>query len=135
MVLLPLLRKWFFRRSEKIHEFFTGATRVYILKGEEDARCAAVAAAKMVRDKQRKALTRQLENVASNISQSYPDKSQRKILVGRVLSLKETIESLAARQNSDGEEKKKLSILNTEYFSCLNAGDPSVFCRRYPKLF
>jgi hypothetical protein len=89
----------------------------------------------MVTGKQRKALTRKLENIASNISQSYPDKSQRKILVGRVLSLKETIESFATRQSSDGEEKKKLSILNTEYFSCLNEGDPSVFCRRYPKLF
>ncbi len=135
MVLLPSLRKWFFRGSEKYHEFFTRATRVYILRGEEDARCAAVAAAKMVTGKQRIALTRELENVAANISQSYPDKSQRKMLVGRVLSLKETIASFAPRENGDGEEKKKLSILNREYFSCLNEGDPSVFRRRYPKLF
>ena len=135
MILLSFFRKLLFRRSEKIHEFFTSATRVFIMKGEEDARCAAVAAAKMVTGKQRKALTRELENVASNISQSYPDKSQRKMLVGRVLSLKETIESFATRHSSDVEEKKRLSILNREYFSCLNEGDPSIFCRKYPKLF
>ena len=135
MILLPFLRKLLFRRSEKIHEFFTRATRVYILKGEEDARCAAVAAAEMITGKQRKALLRELENIASNISQSYPDKSQRKMLVGRVLSLKETIESFAAGPSSNVGEKKKLSILNKEYFSCLKEGDPSIFCRRYPNLF
>jgi hypothetical protein len=135
MILLPFLRKLLFRRSEKIHEFFTSATRVFILKGEEDARCAAVAAAGMATRKQRNALAKELENTASNILKSYPDKSQRKILANRVFSLKETIESLAAGRSKDVEEKKKLSIVNKEYFSCLKEGDPSVFCRRYPKLF
>ncbi len=135
MILLSFFRKRLFGRSEKIHEFFTSATRVYILKGEEDARCAALAAAEIVTDKQRKAMKRDLEKIASNISQSYPDKSQRKILVARVLSLKETIESFMAGRSSDVEEKKRLSIMNKDYFSCLNEGDPSVFCRRYPKLF
>jgi len=135
MILRPFLKKWLFGRSGKNHEYFTGATRVYILKGEEDARCAAVAAAEMVSVKQRKAMIRELENTAANIAQSYPDKSQRKILVDRVLSLKETIESFAAHRSNDVGEKKKLSIVNKEYFSCLKEGDPSVFCRRYPKLF
>ena len=135
MILKPFLRKWFFRRSKKTHEFFTSATRIYILKGEEDARCAAVAAAGMATRKQRNAMTKELENIASNVMQSYPDKNKRKILADRILSLKETIESLAARRDNDGEEKKKLSIMNEEYFSCLNEGDPSVFCRRHPKLF
>ena len=135
MILLPFLKKWLFGRSGKNHEYFTGATRVYILKGEEDARCAAVAAAEMVSVKQRKAMIRELENTAANIAQSYPDKSRRKILGDRVLSLKETIESFAAHRSNDVGEKKKLSIVNKEYFSCLKEGDPSVFCRRYPKLF
>ena len=135
MILLPFLRKLLFRRGEKNHEFFTSATRVYILKGEEDARCAAVAAAGMATRKQRKAMVKELEKIASNVLQSYPDKNQRKVLADRALSLKETIESSAARQGDGGEEKKKLSILNKEYFSCLKEGDPSVFCRRYPKLF
>jgi hypothetical protein len=135
MVLRTFFRKWFCRRSEKIHEFFINATRVYILQGEEDARCAAVAAAKMAAAKQRRALARELENIAANISQSYPDKSRRKMLAERALSLKESIESCPAKPGSDGEEKKRLSFLNKEYFSSLNEVDPSVFCRRYPKLF
>jgi hypothetical protein len=135
MILMPFLRKWFFRRPEKNHEFFTRATRVYILKGEEDARCAAVAAAGMATRKQRNAMAKELENIAANVLQSYPDKNQRKILADRILSLKATIESSAGKRDEDGEEKKKLSILNKEYFSCLKEGDPSVFCRRYPKLF
>jgi len=130
MFLLSFLRKWLFSRSERIHEFFAGAIRVFILKGEEDARCAAVAAAEMAAGTQRKAMIKELENIAANILQSYPDKSRRKILADRVFLLKETIESLAIRQSSDLEEKKKLSLLNEEYFSCLKDGDPSVFCRR-----
>ena len=135
MILPPFLKKWFFRRAEKNREFFTSATRVYILKGEEDARCAAVAAARMANRKQRKAMAKELENVATNVLQSYPDKKQRKILADRILSLKETIEYAAANGGDGGEEKNKLSILDKDYFSCLKEGDPSVFCRRYPKLF
>ena len=135
MVLLPFLEKWFSRRARKTHEFFTSATRVYILNGEEDARCAAVAAAGMAPRKQRKVMIEELENIISNVLQSYPDKNKRKIIAERVLSLKETLESFATRRDNDGEEKKKLSIVNKEYFSCLNEGDPSVFCRRHPKLF
>jgi hypothetical protein len=88
MILLPFFRKWFFRRSRKTHEFFTSATRVYVLNGEEDARCAAVAAAGMATWKQRKAMTKELENIASNVMQSFPDKNKRKILADRILSLK-----------------------------------------------
>lgn len=135
MALLSFFRKWFFGRSKKIHDFFIGATRVYILKGEEDARCAAVAAAGMATRKQRIAMTKELEKIASNILKSYPDKSQRKPLADRVLSVKGAIESFAAGRNGSVEENNKLSILNREYLSCLNEGDPSVFCRRYPKLF
>jgi len=135
MILLPFLRKLLFRRSEKIHEFFTSATRVFIMKGEEDARCAAVAAAGVANRKQRNVMAKELEKIASNILKSYPDKSQRKILADRVLSVKEAIESFAAGRSDDIEEKKKLSILNKEYFFCLKEGDPSIFCRRYPKLF
>ena len=86
-----------------------------------------MAAAGMATRKQRKAMTKELENVASNVLQGYPDKNQRKILAARILSLKETIESFAARRDNDGEEKKKLSAVNKEYFSCLNEGDPSSF--------
>ena len=135
MMLLPFLGKLLFRRSEKIREFFTSATRVYILKDEEDARCAAIAAAGMATCKQRIAMAKELEDVAANILRSYPDKSQRKVLADRVFSLKEAIESFAAGRSDNVEEKKRLSILNKEYFSCLTEGDPSVFCRRYPKLF
>jgi uncharacterized protein YydD (DUF2326 family) len=135
MVLLPFLEKWFFRRAKKNHEFFTGATRVYVLNGEEDARCAAVAAARMATRRQRKVMIKKLENITANVLQSYPDKNKRKIIAERVRSLKETLESFATRRENDGEEKKKLSAVNKEYFSCLNEGDPSVFCRRHPKLF
>ena len=42
---------------------------------------AAVAAAKMATARQRRGLVRELENIAANISESYPDKSRRKMLV------------------------------------------------------
>jgi hypothetical protein len=89
----------------------------------------------MATRRQRKVMIKKLENITANVLQSYPDKNKRKIIAERVRSLKETLESFATRRENDGEEKKKLSAVNKEYFSCLNEGDPSVFCRRHPKLF
>ena len=62
---MTFLKNLLFRRSKRINDYFAVAVKVYILKGEEDARCAALASlasAKVAGEKQRKLM---IENMGS----------------------------------------------------------------------
>ncbi|OGP49580.1 MAG: hypothetical protein A3K30_07300 [Deltaproteobacteria bacterium RBG_13_51_10] len=72
---------WLFGRSKRIKDFFADAVGVYVLKGEEDARCVALAAAKLATKKQRKSLIESLAEMRSKVMQNYPNKLARKSLV------------------------------------------------------
>jgi len=126
---------WLFGRSKRIKDFFADAVRVYVLKGEEDARCVALAAAKLATKKQRKSMIQSLAEMRSKVMQNYPNKLARKSLADRLVLLKEDIEAKDWDVSNVMEEKEKLSKMNEEYLSCLNRIDASVFKRKYPNLF
>ncbi len=132
---LTRLGRFLFARQRKVQAFFESAVRVYALRGEEDAKCAALAAAKMAGRKQRQGMIEQLSKMSSNVLQHYPDKLLRKPIAERILFLKEDLASQQLSPENGREEKGKLQEANAEYLACLERGDPSVFARRHPKLF
>jgi hypothetical protein len=122
-------------RQRKVQAFFESAVRVYALKGEEDAKCAAMAAAKMAGRKQRQSMIEQLSKMASNVVHHYPDKLLRRPVSERILLLKQDLASQGWILRNFRREQEKLLQANAEYLACLKRGDPSVFARRHPNLF
>jgi len=116
-------------------QYFSNAVRVYVLQGEEDARCAALAAAKIAGKRQRKAMLNLLAQMNSNVMQRYPDKNARNLLSQRISALIKDLESRDWNPTDAHEEKDKLSKMNEEYLSCLYQADPSIFAKKFPKLF
>ncbi len=128
---MNFLRRLFTGHSRRINDFFAGAVKVYVLKGEEDARCAALAAAKGASKKQRRAMAALLAHMSANVARSYPDRAVRKAIADRLLFLKAEIEVKGRPE----EEEKKLAEINEEYRFCLSRFDPTIFKRKYPSLF
>ena len=129
------LRNLLGRRSQAMSEFFINAVRVYALKGEEDARCAAIAAAKAARKKQRKSMMASLSKMAENATRNGPAQDAFKALAYRLTLLKKDLTSKDWKARDFEKEKDRLSQLNEEYLSCLKRFDSSVFSRKYPQLF
>jgi hypothetical protein len=124
-----------FRHSKRINDYFADAVRVYALRGEEDAGCAAILAAIVARKKQRRSMIEQLSKMVSNVMQYYPDKMARESIAERILFVKREVEFSDGNRKDLKEEKEKLSKMNAEYLACLNREDPSIFKRTYPNLF
>jgi hypothetical protein len=135
VLIVSLLRYLLFKHSKKINDYFFNAVRVYALRGEEDAGCAALIAAKVAGKNQRQSMIENLSKMASNVMKNFPDKNTRKSVADRILFLKGEVENKAWNSRDFREEKGKLSKINPEYLSCLNRSDPSVFKRKYPNLF
>jgi hypothetical protein len=85
------LQNLFGRRSQRIIDFFINAVRVYALKGEEDARCAAIAAVKGASKKQRRSMMESLFKMASNVTRNSPTQLALKPLAERLTLLKEDL--------------------------------------------
>ncbi len=132
---MTFLKNFLFRHSKGVTEYFSDAVRIYAFKGEEDARWAAVVAAKMAGKKQRKSMIDRLAQMNSNVLKNYPNKPTRKILVARISSLQDEIESKNRNPRYAVEAEKKLSELNGEYLYCLCQGDSTVFRRKHPQCF
>lgn len=132
---MALLKNFFFRHSKGITKYFSDAVRIYAFKGEEDARWAAVAAAKLAGEKQKKFMVDQLSRMMSNVLKNYPNKAARKTLADRLLSLQEQIESGNGNSGGAREAEEKLFKLNEEYLSSLRQADSSIFRRKHPKCF
>jgi hypothetical protein len=132
---MAFLKDFVFRHSKEITDYFSDAVRIYAFKGEEDARWAAVAAAKVAGKKQKKLMIDQLSHMMANVLKNYPNKLARKSLANRLLSLQEQIESGNRNSGDVREAEEKLSGMNEEYLSSLRQADSSIFRRRHPKYF
>ncbi len=132
---MSFLKTLLFGQSKRMVQYFSNAARVYVLKEEEDARCAALAAAKIARKRQRKTMLNLLSQMNANVLSRYPDKSARDLLSRRILSLINDIESRNWDPAEAHEEKDKLSRINPEYCACLDKVDPSIFTKKFPSLF
>ena len=116
-------------------DYFSDAVRIYAFKAEEDARWAAVAAAKIAGKKQRKFMIDHLSQMTSNVLKNYPNKPARKALAERMVSLREEIASSNGNPRYAREVEEKLFKLNEEYLSSLRHGDASIFRRKHPQCF
>jgi hypothetical protein len=132
---MAFLKNFLFRHSQGVTDFFSDAIRIYAFKGEEDARWAAVVAVSVAGNKQRRSMIGQLAQMTSNVLKNFPNKSARKILVDRILSLQEEIEASNRNPRYAKEAEKKLLELNGEYLYSLCQGDSSIFRRKHPKCF
>jgi hypothetical protein len=133
--IMTFLKHLLFRHSEKIRDYFADAVKVYVLTGEEDVRRAALASAKNAGERQRKLMIENLSKMTSNVMKNLPDRLARKSLADRLLALKQDIESKNWDVNDAREEKEKIENPASEYLSCLDQADPSIFRRKYPELF
>jgi hypothetical protein len=133
--IMSFLKKLLFRYSRRINNYFTDAVRVYVLKGEEEARWAALLSARVAGQKQRKMMLNDLSKMASNVRERFPNKLTRKSLSDRLLSLRQDIELENWNLKNVKREKGNLSTPMGEYLSCIDQADPSIFRRRYPELF
>jgi hypothetical protein len=129
------LKSLLFRHSKSIRDYFADAVRIYILRGEEAARCAAIAAAKGAGKKQRQFMIESLSKMALNVMRNSPDRVTRKSIADRILSLKDAVELKDGRAGDFKAEIEKLSKMNEEYLASFNRADPSVFKRKHPQLF
>ena len=132
---MAFLKDFLFRHSKGVTEYFSDAVRIYAFKGEEDARWAAIVAAKVAGKKQKKFMIGQLAQMASNVLKNYPNKPARKTLSDRILSLQEEIKSRNGNSRDAREAEEKLLRLNGEYLSGLRNSDSSIFRRKHPKIF
>ena len=132
---MGFLRNLLFRHSKGVMDYFSDAVRIYVFKEEEDARWAAVVAAKVAGKKQRKFMIDHLAQMASNVLKNYPNKPARKSLADRIVSLREEIESSNGNPLYAREAEEKLLKLNEEYLYGLHHGDSSIFRRKHPKCF
>jgi hypothetical protein len=132
---MAFLRNLIFRHSKGVMDYFSDAVRIYAFKAEEEARWAAVLAAKVAGKKQRKFMIDHLAQMSSNVLKNYPNKAARKTLADRIASLREEIESSNGNPRYAREIEEKLSKLNEEYLYSLRHGDTSIFRRKHPKCF
>ncbi len=124
-----------FRHSKRIKDYFEDAARVYALKGEEDAGCAAIVAAIVAGKKQRRSMIEELSKMAANVMQNYPDKMARESIAERILLLRREVRFCSGDRKGMKDKKEELAKINAEYLSCLNRGEPAIFKRKYPHLF
>ena len=132
---MAFLKNLFFRHSKGVMDYFSDAVRIYAFKTEEDARWAAVVAAKVAGKKQRKFMIDHLAQMTSNVLKNYPNKPARKTLAERIASLREEIESRNGNPRDAREAEEKLLKLNEEYLYSLRHGDSSIFRRKHPQCF
>lgn len=121
------------RHGGRITKYFENAVTVYIWLGEEDARIAAITAAKVAAKKQRKAMAGYLKLHAELSEISNIPEAQESIR-----ALRELIDGIEAKEWSVQDTMKakdQLEAYNPEYLKALNRADDGVFSRKYPQLF
>ncbi|TSC72622.1 MAG: hypothetical protein G01um101438_339 [Parcubacteria group bacterium Gr01-1014_38] len=131
-IVLYALRRMF-RHGGRITKYFENAVTVYIWLGEEDARIAAVTAAKVAAKRQRKLMAGYLKLHAELSEISIIPEAQESIQ-----TLRELIDDIEAKEWSIRDimkAKDKLEASNPEYLRALNRADSGIFPRKYPRLF
>jgi len=122
-------------QAGRINDYFANAVKVYSLKGEMDARVAALAAAKSADSLQRESMVDYLSGMASDMEESIPDPIFANTMKDRLLGLKVDIEAKNWTIKDIIKEKGNLDSLNKDYLIALGKADPSVFLKYHPDLF
>lgn len=121
------------RHAARINDYFTNALTVYVFLGEEDAKIAALAAAKVAAPLQRQSMVTVLDHLACDMRGVPDTKCQAASSI--LLDLKTQIISKDWTLHDVMEEKRHLRNLNPAYMIALERADDQVFARRHPELF
>jgi hypothetical protein len=114
-------------------EYFTNAVKVYLLKGEEESRIAAITAALRAPKEQREIML--VDIYYSDMSSTSLDTPDLEQMVTRLHLLISSISEKDWQPEDVIEQKKILSGIDPEYEKALTNGEAEVFARRYPELF
>lgn len=126
---------WAKRQASGINDYFCNAVKVWIFMIKEDAKIAAIAAAKVAAEKQRESMLNYLSGMASDLDRDFPDDPIMRRHSRRLLSLKEEIAAKNWTTMDAAEEKDRLSKINPDYLKALNKADANIFVRQYPDFF
>ena len=126
---------WAKRQASGVNDYFCNAVKVWIFMIKEDAKIAAIAAAKVAGEKQRESMLNYLSGMASDLDNNFPDDPVMRRHSGRLLSLKKEIEARNWTTMDAAEEKDRLYEINPDYLKALNKADAKIFVRQYPEFF
>lgn len=134
-VIITIVLIWSNRQGLGVNDYFRYAVRVWIFIKREDAKIAALAAAKVADVKLRESMLNFLSAMASDFEKMFPNQPEWERHRGRLLKLAEEITARNWTIQDAAEEKNRLSQINPEYLKALNKADAKVFIRQYPDFF
>ncbi|NHZ84854.1 MAG: hypothetical protein GWP19_03120 [Planctomycetia bacterium] len=126
---------WIKRQTSGVNDYFCNAVKVWIFMIKEDAKIAAIAAAKVANEKQRRSMLIYLSGMALDLGRDFPNDPVMKRHSGRLLSLKKEIAAHNWTIMDATKEKDKLAEINSDYLKALNKADAKIFVRQYPDFF
>ena len=126
---------WAKRQASGVNDYFCNAVKVWIFMIKEDAKIAAIAAAKVAGEKQRESMLNYLSCMASDLDRDFPNDPVMRRHSGRLLSLKKEIEAHNWTTMDAAKEKNRLADINPDYLTALNKADANIFVRQYPDFF
>ena len=126
-------------QAKRINDYFCNAIRVYAFTGGQDARIAAVAAAKVAAAAQRNSMVTYLRGMVLDLKQMSESEPEFRSLADQFVEAAAQLEKDISVKDwaiSDiREQKEELGKANLDYLNALNKADPSVFARKLPHLF
>jgi hypothetical protein len=126
---------WAQRQALGVNDYFCNAVKVWIFMMKEDAKIAAIAAAKVAAEKQRESMLNYLSGMASDLEREFPNDPVMRRHSERLLSLKKEIAAKNWTTKDAAEEKDRLFEINQDYLKALNKADAKIFVRQYPDFF
>ena len=125
--------------SKRINDYFCNAVRVYAFTNSPDAKIAAVAAAKVAAGVQRNSMLAYLRGMASDLREMGESDSDLKPLADQFVETAAELEKEISVKDwtirDIRVQKEELRKANPDYLNALNRADPSVFARKFPRLF
>ncbi len=126
-------------QAKRINDYFCNAIRVYAFTGGQDARIAAVAAAKVAAAAQRNSMVTYLRGMVLDLKQMSESEPEFRSLADQFVEAAAQLEKDISVKDwaiSDiREQKEELGKANPDYLNALNKGDPTVFTKKLPHLF
>ena len=126
-------------QAKRINDYFCNAVRVYAFTGGQDARIAAVAAAKVAAAAQRNSMVAYLRGMVLDLKQMSESEPELRTLADQFVEAAAKLEKDISVKDwtirDIREQKEELEKANPDYLNALNKADPSVFARKLPHLF
>lgn len=137
-ICLYIIWKKLSQHSKRMNDFFANAVRVYYFLGNEEAKLAALTAAKVAAGTQRKSMLDYLEGLSidfENYGKSQNELGEAEVFIKRLSKLKYEIAAKDWTTSDIVSSKQILGQQNGNYLRALEKADPNVFVEIYPDLF